>query len=503
MRGRRCERWARAVAVLAVLAAPAAPAGAAAPAETAPAPPAAADAPRIGAAGEARPGESFSFDRGSLATKLFPVRTRADREIPDVYAYCVESRVDARFMTEAERVGWDEFPGSNRFTQPEVRAKVGWILTHSHPRVDLDRLGAAAGAAGLTEEQAIAATQGAIWHFTDDRQIGAANSANVSALYAYLTGPGNTGLPEDQVRPTVELTAPGGDATAGTLAGPVVVSTNQESVAVRVETSPSLDQQSGPGTPEEPIVVGADGEAVDLEAVGDGEELWVRVPIDAPAGSATFTATAKGLENQGSLLVTRDRSGGHGQTLILVDATPVRADSAAAVSWEAAPVTGDVAWTKTDPDGSALAGSQWEISGPGGWSMSVSDNTGEGGDAAADADPAPGAFRVEGLAAGEYRLREAAAPEGFVLDGLAHGFEVAERGATVDLGPFANTPSPPPAPPSPTPEEPTASAPGSVSPGPRLAATGAGGAARIAVAGLMVLVLGGGAVAASVRGRMF
>jgi hypothetical protein len=187
----------------------------------------------------------------------------------------------------------------------------------------------------------------------------------------------------------------------------------------------------------------------------------------------------------------------------LVDATPVRADSTAAVSWGAAPVTGDVAWTKTDPDGSALAGSQWEIAGPGGWSMSVSDNTGEGGGAAADADPAPGAFRVEGLAAGEYRLRETAAPEGFVLDGFAHGFEVAERGVTVNLGPFANTPSPPPAPPSPTPEGPTASAPGSVPPGPRLAATGAGGAARIAMAGLMVLVLGGGAVAASVRGRMF
>lgn len=71
-------------------------------------------------------------------------------------------------------------------------------------------------------------------------------------------------------------------------------------------------------------------------------------------------------------------------------------------------VVGSVSWSKTDDSGAVLAGSEWTLSGPGGDLVVV-----DGG--AADEDPANGAFRVTGLALGEYTLTETRAPVGYEL----------------------------------------------------------------------------------------
>jgi len=450
----------------------------------------------IGAPSEAQVGERIVLDGVSEPTMLFPARSRAGLAEPDVSAYCLESTVGARFGAPATRVGWTDFPGSNRFKDPDVQAKVGWILTHSFPRVDLATLGRTIGVTGLTERQAIAGTQGAIWHFTDGRTISGNNSATVRAVYAHLTGPANTGLPENQVRPTVALTGPADASVAGAPAGPVQVRTNQPSVTVVATAT------SGAGHP----VVDGDGLPVDLTAVADGQELWVQVPVDADAGSVTFSAEVRAAENQGFLLITPDGTGGHGQTLIIVDTTQVRADSTAAVSWRSAPVTGHVSWSKTDPAGQALAGSAWRIDGPDGASIDVADAIGQG---EPDQDPAAGSFLVVDLAAGEYTLTETTAPEGYVLDPAAHEFAVTQRGATVELGDVVNEAAPPPPdqsgpPPAPTPPEETSPGPApEESTPPQLATTGISGPGGILIVGAVVALLAGATVLAVARRRMF
>ncbi|OKL55171.1 hypothetical protein BSZ39_00250 [Bowdeniella nasicola] len=65
---------------------------------------------------------------------------------------------------------WHTFPGDNKFkTSKDVREKVHWIINNSYPQVPVAHVAKAApDLAGLTEREAITATQAAIWHFTDD-----------------------------------------------------------------------------------------------------------------------------------------------------------------------------------------------------------------------------------------------------------------------------------------------------------------------------------------------
>lgn len=91
---------------------------------------------------------------------------------------------------------------------------------------------------------------------------------------------------------------------------------------------------------------------------------------------------------------------------------------------------GSVAWSKTDGGSKKpLAGSSWSLSGPG---VPVSHVVKDceaapcSTEALQDTDPAPGAFRVEGLAWSDesYALSEKAAPVGYKLSKQSHGFKI-------------------------------------------------------------------------------
>ena len=98
---------------------------------------------------------------------------------------------------------------------------------------------------------------------------------------------------------------------------------------------------------------------------------------------------------------------------------------------------GVVSWSKTDAvSGALLAGSEWSLTGPGGFAKTVVDN------GANDADPAVGVVAVEGLAWGEYALTETKAPAGYVLDGTKRPFTVSATALTVPLGAITNAQTP-------------------------------------------------------------
>ena len=85
----------------------------------------------------------------------------------------------------------------------------------------MEELADTTGAAGLTEAEAVAATQAAIWHFTDDfvadgdltvdsaahssQSVSAASAHNVQTVFDYFTGPDNIGLSEQEVQASVTL----------------------------------------------------------------------------------------------------------------------------------------------------------------------------------------------------------------------------------------------------------------------------------------------------------
>lgn len=87
---------------------------------------------------------------------------------------------------------------------------------------------------------------------------------------------------------------------------------------------------------------------------------------------------------------------------------------------------GEATWTKTDAaTGQALAGSEWELRGPDGTTISVTDNDGDPQYGGWDRDPAAGGFRLDELRWGDYELVETRAPDGYRrLPGTAAAFTV-------------------------------------------------------------------------------
>lgn len=71
---------------------------------------------------------------------------------------------------------------------------------------------------------------------------------------------------------------------------------------------------------------------------------------------------------------------------------------------------GNISWKKVDEEGNLLAGAEFQLEGPDGYSETIVDN-GE-----LDQDPKDGVFSVGKLAKGDYTLTETKAPEGYELD---------------------------------------------------------------------------------------
>ena len=77
---------------------------------------------------------------------------------------------------------------------------------------------------------------------------------------------------------------------------------------------------------------------------------------------------------------------------------------------------GSVSWSKTNPDGKALAGSKWSLTGPNGFTELVA----FGEDHDRNSATGAGRFKVDGLPWGEYTLREVVPPPGYeVKEGAA------------------------------------------------------------------------------------
>lgn len=94
----------------------------------------------------------------------------------------------------------------------------------------------------------------------------------------------------------------------------------------------------------------------------------------------------------------------------------------------------EITWTKTDPSGTLLGGSEWLLSGPAGSTLTVIDN------GTNDADPAVGALKVINLDDGDYTLAETLAPVGYVAGTVTTTVTVNADSPTGTFGGVVNTP---------------------------------------------------------------
>ncbi|MFD3735212.1 Cys-Gln thioester bond-forming surface protein [Streptomyces sp. NPDC058632] len=226
--------------------------------------------------------------------------------------YCVDIHTPTQTDAEYHETAWSGTSlGAN-----EDAGRIHWILRNSYPQVnDLAALADRAGVRGeLTEQDAAAGTQVAIWRYSDDVDVDAVDP-QAEQLADYLEKNART-QPEPQA--SLALDPPAVSGRPGELLGPVTVRTDAGSVTV----SPPAD-----ATTSGVRILDADGLPV-ITAV-DGTEVFFEIPEDAPAGTVQVTAQASTTVPVGRAFASESRS----QTQILAGSSTSTVSATASATW--------------------------------------------------------------------------------------------------------------------------------------------------------------------------
>ena len=226
--------------------------------------------------------------------------------------YCVDlhnpTQRDARYHETA----WSGTSlGANRDA-----GRIRWILQNSYPQVnDLAALAAKAGVrGGLSEQDAAAGTQVAIWRYSDGADVDAVDP-QAERLADYLQ---KSAVDVAEPKASLTLDPPAVSGHPGGLLGPVTVHTDAAGVTV---TPPADAAMTGVR------IVGKDGKP--LTTAADGSQVFFDVPADAAAGSAELTVQGSTTVPVGRAFTSDSRS----QTQILAGSSESTVSATASASW--------------------------------------------------------------------------------------------------------------------------------------------------------------------------
>ncbi|WP_234021030.1 Cys-Gln thioester bond-forming surface protein [Streptomyces sp. 142MFCol3.1] len=227
--------------------------------------------------------------------------------------YCVDLHNPTQRDAKYQETPWS---GTSLGANKDA-GKIRWILQNSYPQVnDLAALAAKAGVANLTEKDAAAGTQVAIWRYSDGADVDAADPG-AQKLADYLQKSARD-LPEPKA--SLTLTPPAVSGHAGERLGPVTVHTNADSVTV----APPADAAAA-GVE----IVDKDGKPV-TSAV-DGGHVYFDVPKDSADGAAALTVQASTTVPVGRAFTSETRS----QTQILAGSSESTVSATATAGWAA------------------------------------------------------------------------------------------------------------------------------------------------------------------------
>ncbi|MGW0467702.1 Cys-Gln thioester bond-forming surface protein [Streptomyces sp. NPDC003027] len=246
--------------------------------------------------------------KGQVSAGLFEMKVTPGGALQ---TYCIDFHTDALKGQEYKEVGWDQSSLHNN----KDAGKIRWILQNSYPQVnDLAGLAKKAGVANLTEKTAAAATQAAIWHFSDDIDAVPVD-ANAKALTEYLE---KNAQNLEEPKASLSLSPSSVAGKTGERLGPITVSTNAASAAVSL----------APGAPEGVKLVDKDGKVV--TNVANGGQVFFDVPAGAADGAAELTVQADTTVPIGRAFVaTKVKS----QTLILAGTSTSTVNAKASATW--------------------------------------------------------------------------------------------------------------------------------------------------------------------------
>ncbi|MGW1910834.1 Cys-Gln thioester bond-forming surface protein [Streptomyces sp. NPDC002076] len=193
--------------------------------------------------------------------------------------------------------------------------RIRWILQNSYPQVnDLAALARQAGSGTLTEQDAAAGTQVAIWRYSDHAKVDAVDP-QAEKLAAYLQKSARD-LGEPQASLTLDPPAVSG--RPGDVLGPVTVHTNAGTVTV----SPPPDAATSGVR-----IIDKTGKV--MTSAQDGTQLYFDIPEDATNGSAQLTVQASTTVPVGRAFASDSRS----QTQILAGSSESTVSATATATW--------------------------------------------------------------------------------------------------------------------------------------------------------------------------
>jgi TQXA domain-containing protein len=256
-----------------------------------------------------------------------------------IKTYCIEFLRDLDHkhpqMVEAP---WDAYPNPS---SPFVanRAKINWLLHNSYPFLTIEKLRKELEANGVVLEhqlstlEAVAGTQAATWHFSDNKNLDRDNptvnptyAKNVLALYDFLIGSKNVGM-GTQPSPALEITPDTLAGQTGTLVGPFKVATTADKLTLTKNVPAGV------------TITDKAGMELAADAITNGTEVFFKVPAGATAGEGTFDLKGTGSVAIGRVFVGEDNKKHPTQSLIVAEVKPVQVADSAKASWTVAPPT--------------------------------------------------------------------------------------------------------------------------------------------------------------------
>lgn len=227
--------------------------------------------------------------------------------------YCIDIRNPTQKDAKYQETTWS----GTSLNGNKNAGRIRWILQNSYPQVnDLAALAAKTGATGLTEQDAAAGTQVAIWRYSDGADVDAVNP-QAEKLADYLEKSARN-LPEPAASLTLDPPAVSGHP--GERLGPVTVHTNADSVTV---TPPTDALASG--------VKVVDTAGREVASAVDGSRIYFQVPRKAQDGSAELIVQASTTVPVGRAFVSESRS----QTQILAGSSESTVSATATANWAA------------------------------------------------------------------------------------------------------------------------------------------------------------------------
>ncbi len=264
--------------------------------------------------GNAEDGSDVVTSGGTIGTTLFNLKLEDGTVLT---TYCIDFETDIRGGAWYNEDDWANYPGKGEFATP---AKVHWILQNAYPALSAEELGAAAGVEGLSNGDALGATQAAIWHFSNGVNLEEqGNSEAIRKVYAYLIENAEE-LPQTaEPAPALSITPGTASGTAGETVGEFLIQTNASAIPVDLQAPEGVtlvDLETGEPATE----------------VSNGDTVGFSVPADAEAGQASFSLEASATVATGRLF-KGDEESQPTQTLITAEGGQTTVSASASADW--------------------------------------------------------------------------------------------------------------------------------------------------------------------------